>query len=59
VTLGVVHCVSRVYISAVIMQGPSGVKALWWRGMLGLGEEKGVKLETGVCLIAVGNWSIR
>jgi hypothetical protein len=27
-TLGVVQCVSRVYISAVIMQGLSGVKAL-------------------------------
>jgi hypothetical protein len=28
---------------------------LWWRGMLGLREEKGVKLETGVCLVADGN----
>jgi hypothetical protein len=29
VTLGVVHCVSRVYIPAVIMQGLSRVKALF------------------------------
>jgi hypothetical protein len=64
VTLGVVQCVSRVYIPAAIRQGLSGVELklyLWWRGMLGLGPraEKGVKLETGVCLVAAGDWSIR